>query len=237
MTHSRERKTPDNAWNQALAFLASLTIGLAGGLGLLFGGWLLMNSAAGNTIGDALAITSQTPWYFSRSAGITAYALLAGSTIWGLLLSTKVFKESVPAALALALHNILSWLAVLLTGMHALALLWDSYYSYTLADIAIPFAGPYRAGWVGLGIIGFYLMFITSISFNFRKQIGQKNWKRLHYTTFALFLMATMHGIAAGTDSGTTAIQALYWGSGMIVLLLTLLRLRKDEPTGSRQSG
>lgn len=227
MTQSTEKTTTENAWNQALAFLASLTVGLAGGLGLLFAGWLLMNSAAGNSIGDALAITAQTPWYFSRSAGITAYTLLAASTIWGLLLSTKVFKESIPAALSLALHNILSWLAVLLTGMHALALLWDNYYTYTLADIAIPFAGPYRAGWVGLGIIGFYLMVITSISFNFRKQIGQKNWKRLHYATFALFLMATIHGIAAGTDSGTRAIQAVYWASGLIVLLLTLVRLRK----------
>ena len=131
----------------------------------------------------------------------------------------------VPAALALAMHNILSWLAVLLTGLHALALLWDSFYTYTLADLTVPFVGPYRPGWVGLGIIGFYLMFLTSLSFNFRKQIGQKRWRQLHYATFAVYILATVHGAMAGTDSGNPGMQMLYWGSGLIVLFLTNYRM------------
>ena len=216
-------------WASALAFALSLVLGMAGGLGLLAGGWLLANSPAGTTIAHVLAITDKTPWYFSRSAGTVAYALLASSTIWGLLLTTKIAKEYIPAAMALAVHNIFSWLAILFTGVHALALLWDSYYSYALADLIMPFTGPYRAGWVGLGIIGFYLMFITSISFNFRKQIGQKRWRQLHYTTFAVYLLATVHGLMAGTDSGNKGIQLLYGGSALVVLLLTSYRFKARE--------
>ena len=127
-----------------------------------------------------LGLTSKTAWHFTRSAGTVAYILLASSTVWGLLLSTKIIKETVPAALALVMHNAFSWLAIALTGLHALALLFDSYFTYTIADLTIPFIGPYEPGWVGLGILGMYLMLLTSISFNFRKKIGQKRWRKLH---------------------------------------------------------
>lgn len=209
----------------AVTLTLSLILGVLGGLILLATGWLLTSTPAGLALAQALAITEKTPWYFTRSAGTVAYLLLASSTIWGLLLSTKLLKDHIPAALSLAMHNILSWLAVVLTSLHALALLWDSYYSYSLADLTVPFIGPYKPGWVGLGIIGFYLMFLTSLSFNFRKQIGQKRWRQLHYLTFGVYLLATVHGVTAGTDSGNLGMQLLYWGSGLLVLFLTNFRL------------
>ena len=226
MTSTKNSDTADQVWSKAHVFAFSLAAGLAAGLGLLLGGWLLINSAAGISIIDALAITEKTPWYFSRSAGTIGYFLMAASTIWGLLLSSKIFNKQIPAALSLALHNILSWLAILFTGMHALALLGDSYYTYSALDLTVPFLGPYRPGWVGLGIISFYLMFVTSISFNFRQQIGQKRWRKLHYATFILYLLATIHGIMSGTDSGNMGMTLLYWSSGIGVLLLTLYRMK-----------
>jgi DMSO/TMAO reductase YedYZ heme-binding membrane subunit len=226
MTATRKGAATDPVWGKAHTIAIFIALGMAGALIFLVGGWLLANSAASTSIGEALAITAQTPWYFSRSAGTVAYALLAGSTIWGLFLSTKLLKESVPAALSLAIHNILSWLAILFTGLHAMALLWDSYYTYTLADLTIPFVGPYRAGWVGLGIISFYVMFMTSISFYFRKQIGQARWRQLHYLTFLAYALVTIHGVTAGTDSGNAGMQLLYWGSGIGIMLLILYRAK-----------
>jgi len=232
MTTITDTNNSTDLWGSLLTFLFSLVLGVSGGLVLLGTGWLLANTAVGVNIANALAITNKTSWYFTRSAGTVAYLLLAGSTIWGLLLSTKLLKETIPAALALAMHNILSWLAVIFTGLHALALLWDSFYTYTLSDLTIPFIGPYKPGWVGLGIIGFYLMFLTSISFNFRKQIGQKRWRKLHYATFAVYILATVHGAMAGTDSGNPGMQLMYWGSGLIVLFLTNYRILvgKEKP-------
>ena len=222
---------------QLLIFLSSLLVGLVGGAFFLaLGGLLLNNVALVRETAVSLGITSKTPWYFTRSSGTVAYLLLAGSTIWGLLLSSKIIKEGVPAALSLAMHNTLSWLALALTSLHALALFFDSYYTYRLADITIPFIGPYRPEWVGLGIIGFYLMFLTSISFSFRKQIGQKRWRKLHYLSFAAFIMVTAHGVMAGTDSGNLGMTVVYWGSGLLVLFLTNYRiLTASKGRGSRQ--
>jgi predicted ferric reductase len=215
-----------NRFIKVLTFLLSLLLGLIGG-GIAIGtGWFLITGTPlAAQLGALLGITAKTPWYISRSAGTVAYLLLAGSTIWGLLLSTKIIKEMVPAALSLAMHNILSWLAVAFTGAHALALLFDNYFTYTLPDLTIPFIGPYQPGWVGLGIIDLYLMLLTTISFQFRKQIGQNRWRRLHYLTFAVFILATVHGLMAGTDSSKPGMQALYLGSGLAVFFLTNYRL------------
>jgi len=225
MTTITNTNNQTNYLDTAVTLIFSLIVGALGGLTLLATGWLLTSTPAGQVLAQALALTEKTPWYFTRSAGTVAYLLLSSSTIWGLLLSTKLLKDHVPAALSLAMHNILSWLAVVLTSLHALALLWDSYYSYSLADLTVPFIGPYKPGWVGLGIIGFYLMFLTSLSFNFRKQLGQKRWRQLHYLTFGFYLLATIHGVTAGTDTGNLGMQVLYWGSGLMVLFLTNVRL------------
>jgi len=170
----------------------------------------------------------------SRSAGTVAYLLLALSTIWGLLQSSKIAKEVIPAELAFTMHNILSWLAVGFTGFHALVLLFDNFYTYTLADLVIPFIGPYRPFWVGLGIIGFYMMLMVSISFYLRGQIGQKRWRTLHYLSFALYGLATIHGLAAGTDSSKLSMQLMYLGSGLVVFFLTSYRLLTKDTSPSK---
>lgn len=233
MNNSLEKHDPLDA---LLAFLLSLLLGIIGGAFVLGGGWFLVTQTAViPQLGTILGITAKTPWYFSRSAGTVAYLLLAGSTIWGLLLSSKIVKEAIPAALALAMHNILSWLAVAFTGLHALALLFDNYFTYTLADLTIPFIGPYLPGWVGLGIISLYLMLLTTISFYFRKQIGQKRWRQLHYLTFVVYVLVTLHGAMAGTDSGNLGMQVIYWGSGLIVFFLTNFRLLTSKAKPVRQ--
>ena len=221
----------------AALFLASAGVGVIIGLVLLTL-WLAESAGIVDTavLRDTLGITAKTAWYFSRSSGTVAYLLLAGSTIWGLLLSTKLIKEQVPAALSLGMHNLLSWLAIFLTGLHALVLLADSYFTYTAANLLVPFTGPYRPGWVGLGIISFYLMVLTSGSFYVRKRIGQKMWRRLHYLTFAAYLLATFHGVQAGTDSGNLGMQLIYWGSGLVVLFLVNYRLVAGKVATRRRS-
>ena len=83
----------------AITVVLSLILGVMGGLVILASGWLLTTTPVGAALAQTLAITEKTPWYFTRSAGTVAYLLLASSTIWGLLLSTKLLKDHIPAAL------------------------------------------------------------------------------------------------------------------------------------------
>jgi DMSO/TMAO reductase YedYZ heme-binding membrane subunit len=66
---------------------------------------------------------------------------------------------------------------------------------------------------------------IVTASFYVRRHIGQRAWRTLHYLTFLAFLVATAHGIASGTDSGTGWAQAMYIGSAVTVGFLLTYRI------------
>lgn len=168
-------------------------------------------------------VNERLSWYLTRASGTVGYLLLSASTIWGIALSTKIVKELVPAPVALAMHRYLSWTAIGLSIFHAFVLLFDGYYTYTVANLLIPFTGPYKPGWVGAGIIGLYIMILNSASFGFRKRIGHKLWRKLHYTTFGAYGLATLHGWKAGSDS--TELTPVYAISMLIIVFLTIFRI------------
>jgi hypothetical protein len=204
-------------------FCVSALMGLAGGLVILAA---VRSLVAPLPLGDVLAVYGEkTAWYLTRSTGTVAYLLLSGATLWGLVLSSKIVQDAVPVALALALHNILAWLAVALAGFHAFVLVCDGYYAYRFADILLPFVGPYRPLWVGLGSIGWYLALLTSVSFRWRKWLGPKRWRALHALTFVAYALVTAHGLTAGTDSQNPGMHAVYIGSSLLVFFLTTYRL------------
>ena len=202
--------------------------------------WLFPTFFAQFNLQNTLWASEKIAWYLTRSSGTVAYILLSASTLWGLLLSTKLIKTWVPAPVALTMHDALSWIAVGLASFHALLLLFDSYYTYTLANLLIPFTGPYEPLWVGIGILSFYLMLLLSATFYLRPWISAKRWRQLHYLTFAAYLMVTFHGWMAGTDS--SAFAWLYGGSALLVGFLTFYRIfaaigERSEPSRKLQPG
>lgn len=175
------------------------------------------------TLPAAWLVSGKAAWYLTRASGTVAYLLMWASMMWGLLLSTKLVKMNVPPAITLAMHNYLSWTAIGLTLFHALILLFDTYYTYNIAHLLIPFIGPYSPLWVGFGVIGMYLMLLTSGTFYMRKWIGQKNWRKLHYLTFVAYIFVTLHGWQAGTDAAK--LVSMYAISALSVLFMTLYRI------------
>jgi len=64
---------------------------------------------------------------------------------------------------------------------------------------------------------------LVSVSFYVRSKIGQKNFRLLHYTSYAAFLLVTWHAIGVGTD--TSALRLIYAASIGGVGLLTIWRI------------
>lgn len=208
----------NEVWPERVQAVRATTLGVL--VGLLGGGGLAWLAIHGYFTpgGD------RASWYLTRSMATVAYLLLSAATIWGLLLSTKLVKGWIPAPLALAMHSALSWLAVGLGAGHALLLLADTYYHYTLADLLIPFTGPYEPLWVGAGTLALYGLALVSASFWVRGRLGTTWWRRLHYSTFAFYVLATAHAFMAGSDSGKLQMQMMYAVSALLVLFLTNMR-------------
>ena len=66
--------------------------------------------------------------------------------------------------------------------------------------------------------------------------IGQRVWRRLHYASFAAFLLALGHAIASGTDLAGIGGPILAIVAGGPVLWLTFLRILSPRSgPGARQ--
>ena len=76
-----------------------------------------------------------------------------------------------------------------------------------------------------MGVLSAELMVLVYASFSQRKRIGVKNWRRLHWATYGIFAGATIHGLAAGTDSPRPWAFALYLGAVAAVAAATAWRV------------
>ena len=95
----------------------------------------------------------------------------------------------------------------------------------------MPFASHYRPVWMALGIVAFYLGIAIGISTWLRPRIGYSWWRRLHVLTLGIFLLATVHGIATGSDTQTWWALGIYVVSSAVVgsLLLRRVLVQKAE--------
>lgn len=190
----------------------------------------------------AEAAPGRLPWVATRLIGFLSYFAIAGSVIYGLLLSTKILDAIAHRPITFTLHQDLAAFGLGLAAIHGTLLALDKTVPFSLAQIAVPGLAPYAPIWVGAGQVAFYLMAAVIASFYVRRRIGQRAWRTLHYLTFLAFIGATAHGLAAGTDSASAWAWWLYVGSTVAVTFLLTYRIvvsvgrRRAEPEPRRPS-
>jgi methionine sulfoxide reductase heme-binding subunit len=165
------------------------------------------------------------PWYSSRVLGFLGYWALAASVIYGLALSTGIIDALTHRVVSFSLHQELSAVAIALVALHGAVLALDTFVQTSVFALIVPFAGPYEPLWVGIGQLAFYVMVAVYASFYFRKRLGQRGWRLLHYSTFLAFIGGTAHGVMAGTDTPATWAQWSYIGATVLVVFLLVYRI------------
>ena len=173
-----------------------------------------------------------TFWLLARASGLTAYALLTTSVLAGLVLKARPFGRALKPATVTDLHRFLALLGLGMLAMHGATLALDQTVHMPLAGLLIPGTSPYRPVAVAVGVVGAELMLLIYASFFLRSHIGTRNWRRLHWATYLVFLLATIHGFAAGTDSTQPWARDLYLGTIGAVAFATAWRAI-DRPTRS----
>lgn len=169
-------------------------------------------------------------WYLARSSGFVAFVVIWLSVALGLIITNKLARLWNGGPTAVELHQFTTWLAAGLTVFHALILIGDQYIKSTPLQVVTPFGyANYRPEWVGVGQIAFYLMVVVAASFYFRKRLGYRTWRLLHYMSFVVYLMVTVHAVFSGTDS--TTLMVVYLALGMAIYLLTMHRIFQSIKT------
>ena len=173
----------------------------------------------------AAAMGGRLPWYATRAAAISAYLLLSVSMLLGLTITAKGPNRPLKRAEVFALHEHCSWLAWGFVGLHVASLLIDTYQPFTFMDVLVPFLSPYHSFAVGLGVIGLYLIAVLVTSFYVRTLLGQRAWRTIHFSSFLLYVLATAHGVLAGSSSGSPWMLAIYVASGAGVVTMLAYRI------------
>ncbi len=95
--------------------------------------------------------------------------------VYGLLLSTKILDRIAHRAVSFTLHQDLSSIGLALALVHAAVLMIDRSVPYSPLEVVVPFSGPYRPLWVGVGQLTLALTLVVLLSFYVRKRIGAAN--------------------------------------------------------------
>lgn len=183
------------------------------------------------------------PWIVARATGLGAFALISAAMVAGLLVRTRAAVGPLKGSALVALHRHLSLLALLAIAAHGAALALDASVDIGPLALVVPGMAPYRPLWTGIGVVAAEAALLVHLSFRLRQRIGVPMWRRLHFLTYGVFAAGAVHGIASGTDTGTTGAVALYGGAVAAVAALTGWRAvtarRAARPArggGSRQT-
>jgi sulfoxide reductase heme-binding subunit YedZ len=139
-------------------------------------------------------------WYTARAAGITAWLLLTASVMWGIVLSTDMFPKKRRPAWLLDLHRWLGGLTACFVGIHIAGLVADTYVHFGFMDIVMPFASSWKPWQVALGVLAMWGLVAVEATSLGMKWLPRKTWRAIHFTSYAVFVLAGLHSTYAGTD-------------------------------------
>jgi sulfoxide reductase heme-binding subunit YedZ len=149
-------------------------------------------------------------WYAARAGGMLAFGLLSATVLLGVLLAGRKALPHWPRFAVEDVHkfaNVLTWTFV---GIHGGALLVDTYFDFGLVHVLLPFASPYRPAAVAAGVVGAELLAALALTNRLCDRLPYSTWRRAHYLNFAVWLLALVHGVTAGTDSGSSWAAFVY---------------------------
>ena len=219
--------------------LTTLSLMLLAAVGGAFGAVVVLPGIVPGLSSSLLGPEPKAYWYLARSSAFAAYVLLWASMVFGLMITNKMARVWPGGPTAFDIHQHVSLIGLAFALFHGLILVGDRFIGYTVGQVLIPFAGVgYRPAWVGIGQLCFYLLALVGLSFYVRKSLGHRTWRVIHFLSFAVFMMAMVHGVMSGTDAKSWWAGDLYWTTGGSTLFFTIYRILvsvfkpKREPAG-----
>ena len=182
-------------------------------------------------------MNEHTMWYLSRASGMVAWVILAMTCLWGILLITRMLKPADRPAWLLDLHRYLGVLSLVTVGAHMATLVGDNWAYFGWRELFIPQASRWQAGAVTWGVLAFYLMAIVQVSSWLMRWIPRKLWHGIHLLSYVLFVMVTVHGFLAGSDSTNLVFFAAACGVIAILLFAFVARVLQGRARRLKRTG
>ncbi len=113
------------------------------------------------------------------------------------------------------------------TPMHLAGLVADTYVGFGWVEILVPMASTWKPGAVAFGIVGMYLLVAVEVSSLAKRRLPHELWRWIHRSSFILYVAATYHGIASGTDHSNQWFRLAALASVNVVMFLSVVAALK----------
>ncbi len=163
-------------------------------------------------------------WYAARASGVAAYVVLTAVVAIGLGLGGKAQSPRWPRFSVEDIHRFGGLLVGSLIGVHVVAIAIDSFLPFSFLQLVVPFTSTYRPLWTGLGIAAAELLAALAITNHYRRRLPYGFWRAAHYANFAVWSLASVHGLLSGTDRSAAWLAVVYGVAVGTVAVLVLWR-------------
>ncbi|MEA2409769.1 MAG: methionine sulfoxide reductase heme-binding subunit [Thermoleophilaceae bacterium] len=163
-------------------------------------------------------------WYFTRASGAASLVLLTATLVLGVVDVGRWTSPRFPRFVTDALHRTVSLLVVVFVALHVLTAVLDTFAPVRLPDAVVPFGSAYRPLWLGLGAMAFDLLLALVVTSLLRARLGMRTWRVVHWTAYACWPLALVHGLGSGSDVRSGWMLWLSIGCAGVVALAVLVR-------------
>jgi sulfoxide reductase heme-binding subunit YedZ len=144
--------------------------------------------------------------------GLAAMTLLTLNILIGLVMSVKynpVRNWPHRRINTFKIHNWTAYIALTIAAIHPVIILFSSTAKFTLVDILYPVNAP-RQPWINvLGALALYTLAFVVLTSYFRRELGRKKWKTLHFTAYGTAALFYAHGILTDPNLKDSPIDFL----------------------------
>ena len=142
--------------------------------------------------------------------------------LWGLFITNKTLVRSTPPAWVLDLHRHLGGLAVVFVAIHVGVLPLDDYTDWGWQDLLVPLHTAWHPVAIAWGIVAVYLLLAIEVTSLLGRRVPKKWWRRVHMSSFPLYVIATIHLFAAGTDTANVVARWMVVTASTLVVFLAV---------------
>lgn len=158
--------------------------------------------------------------------GLAAMTLLTLNILIGLVMSVKynpVRDWPHRRINTFKLHNWTAYIALSIAAIHPVIILFSSTAKFSLLNIIYPVNAP-RQPWINvLGAVALYSLAFVVVTSYFRRELGRKTWKTLHFTAYGTAAFFFVHGILTDPELKDRPIDFLDGEKVYVELCLLLV--------------
>jgi len=172
--------------------------------------------------------------FTTRGAGAVSLLMFTASAALGLVTVARFQAAGWPRFFNYEMHRRVSLLSIVFLAVHVLTAVFDPFTRLGLGAALVPFASSYRPVQVALGVVALYLFVALIVTSLLRKHIGQRTWRAVHWASYAMWPMALLHGITAGSDAFAPWMLAVDLISIAVITAALGWRIAVGNPNRSR---